>query len=139
VLSQNAALEERSRKWIPVTEPVSTSPLIFRPAQPIQNSMLQTGDAAAFVDPFVGDGISLALRSGKLAAECLVPFFQGECTLPAALARYAREYRSKLGHVLRTSSKLRHLLACPVLIRKPLLSVASKAPFITARLIRMTR
>ncbi len=57
-------------------EPVTTSPLVFHKPEPLQNAMLQVGDAAAFVDPFIGDGISLALRSGALAAECLSPFFK---------------------------------------------------------------
>ena len=44
------------------------------------------GDAAGFVDPFVGDGVSLALRSGTLAAECLIPFFAGSISLAASCA-----------------------------------------------------
>jgi flavin-dependent dehydrogenase len=139
VLQQHPSLAQRSRNWMAAIQAVSTFPLLFHPAEPVHNSMLQTGDAAAFVDPFVGDGISLALRSGKLATDCLLPYLRGECSLSCACACYAREYGRRLGHVLQASSKLRRVLAWPVLIRRPLLSVASRAPFITAQLVRMTR
>jgi len=85
VFAQHSALYARSRAWQPISEPVSTSPLIFRTPQPERDSVLMAGDAAAFVDPFVGDGISLALRSGSLAGECLGAFFKSEISLEAQL------------------------------------------------------
>ncbi len=30
------------------------------------------GDVAGFVDPFLGEGISYAIQSGKIAAECII-------------------------------------------------------------------
>ena len=82
VFARHPALRERSRNWSPLSDPVSTSPLIFRQPQPERDGMLMVGDAAGFVDPFVGDGISLALRGGALAAHCLASFFAGETSLP---------------------------------------------------------
>jgi len=41
--------------------------------------MLLAGDAAAFIDPFAGDGISLALHGGVMAAQALIPFVQPVC------------------------------------------------------------
>src|SRR5438034_1326495 len=71
VFGQNLQLRERSGNWQPLTEPVTTSPLFFRPPRPVQGTVLMAGDAAGFVDPFVVDGISLALRSSALAAKSL--------------------------------------------------------------------
>lgn len=139
VLNQDAALRRRAQSWQPLTDPVSTSPLVFHDPETMQNSMLQVGDAAAFVDPFVGDGISLALRSGALAAECLAPFFSGECLLAQASARYSREYERQLGHVFKTSSTIRRLLRWPRTIRRPVLSLLARAPFLTEGIVRMTR
>lgn len=139
VLQQHPELRSRGRSWQPLIDPVSTSPLVFHEPEPLQNSMLQVGDAAAFVDPFVGDGISLALRSGALAAECLRPFFEGECSLENASARYSREYQKRLSHVFKTSSKLRGLLRWPEALRKPVLSVLARTPFITEQIVKMTR
>ena len=101
--------------------------------------MLQVGDSATFVDPFIGDGISLALRSGVLAAECLIPFFRGNRSLREARAEYATYYEKRLAHVFRASSLLRGILGWPRVIRWPLLRLVQKAPSVTRRLIKMTR
>ena len=93
VFAQHPALRERSRNWTLLSDPVSTSPLIFRSPQPERDGVLMVGDAAGFVDPFVGDGISLALRSGSLAAQCLNSFFSGEASLPDAVGRYSQAYK----------------------------------------------
>jgi menaquinone-9 beta-reductase len=139
VLKQDVALFERSQSWHPLTEPVATSPLLFREPEPVQASMLQVGDAAAFVDPFIGDGISLALRSGALSAECLFPFFRHQCSFEQASARYWREYDIRLRKIYGASSRIRNLLAWPKMVRKPVLSFLAQTPFITNRIVRMTR
>ena len=141
VLKLHPALRERSRNWEPqpMMDPVNTSPLVFHPPEPVQNGMLQVGDAATFVDPFIGDGISLALRSGDLAAECLSRFFRNECSLESAAADYTRLYQTRLAPVFRASSRLRNLLRWPGVVRKPVLSLLEKTPAITRRLVKMTR
>ena len=78
VLALHSDLQRRSMAWQPATDPVTTSPLFFRRPAPLRDSVLLAGDAAGFVDPFVGDGIALALRSGTAAARCLLPFWRGE-------------------------------------------------------------
>jgi flavin-dependent dehydrogenase len=141
VLKLHPALRERSRRWQPhpTMDPVSTSPLVFHPPEPAQNGMLQAGDAATFVDPFIGDGISLALRSGNLAGECLSRFLRDECSLESALAEYTSLYQTRLAPVFRASSRLRNLLRWPGVVRKPVLSILEKTPSITRRLVQMTR
>ena len=139
VLNLHPALQERSRTWKAATEAVSTSPLVFHKPEPLQDTMLQVGDAAAFVDPFVGDGISLALRSGALAAECLQSFFRGECSLQQAAALYSEAYKERLGRVFKVSSMLRGWLRWPRPIRKPIFSLISRADFISRQMVKLTR
>jgi flavin-dependent dehydrogenase len=139
VFACHPALRERSREWQPLSDPVSTSPLVFHDPQPVRNGVLMAGDAAAFVDPFIGDGISLALRSGALAAQCLVTFFRGETSLPDVARAYGEAYQQRLAPVFRTSSRIRRMLGLPPTLRKPLLSVLEKAPAVTEYLVRKTR
>jgi menaquinone-9 beta-reductase len=139
VFAQHPALRERSRNWTRLSDPVSTSPLIFRDPQPARDNVLMVGDAAGFVDPFVGDGISLALRGGSLAAECLAPFFAGKVSLPEAVARYRELYTESLLPVFRASSKIRQMLKLPRTVRKPLLFLLENAPAITRYAVRKTR
>jgi flavin-dependent dehydrogenase len=139
VLRLHPALRERSRTWQPTMETVNTSPLVFHKPEPVQNTMLQVGDAAAFVDPFVGDGISLALRSGALAAECLQSFFRGGCSLRQASALYSDAYKKRLGRVFKVSSMLRGWLRWPRPIRRPMFSFITRAEFISRQMVRLTR
>jgi flavin-dependent dehydrogenase len=139
VLSRHPALAERSDRWEPLSEPVSTSPLIFREPQPERAGVLMAGDAATFVDPFVGDGVSLALRGGSLAAESLLPFFHQRVSLHGATQAYSRMYQERLAPVFRASSGIRRMLGLPRPVRKPLLFLLGKTPAVTRYLVKRTR
>jgi menaquinone-9 beta-reductase len=139
VFAQHPALRERSQTWTLVSDPVSTSPLTFRHPQPERDNILMAGDAAGFVDPFVGDGISLALRSGSLAARSLKSFFAGGASLPDTVRHYSQAYKESLLPVFRTSSGIRRMLVLPGYFRRPVLSFLESSPAITNYLIRKTR
>jgi flavin-dependent dehydrogenase len=139
VLEQHPALLTRSRGWKRLIDPVSTSPLLFRQPTPERNGILMVGDAACFVDPFVGDGISLALRSGALAAECVIPWFRGETGLAEASRRYCGEYVRQFGAVFQNSSKIRRMLRLPEAVRRPVVALLAKVPAATQYLVRKTR
>jgi len=139
VFWQNLQLRERSGNWQPLTEPVTTSPLFFRPPRPVQGTVLMAGDAAGFVDPFVGDGISLALRSSALAAKSLQPFFRGENSLGKAADSYRKAYEHTLQPVFRASSRIRRMLALPQALRGLLLSFLQSSPGLTRYLVHQTR
>lgn len=139
VLELHPELLERSRHWRTLMEPVSTSPLIFGEPEPVRGNVLQAGDAAGFVDPFVGDGISLALRGGTLAAQCLATFFARRASLPEATTAYAQAYRQQLLPVFRTSSKLRRLLGLPRPVRRAVGRLLEATPAVSRLMVRMTR
>lgn len=139
VFQQHPALLERSQHWRPLGDPVSTSPLVFHEPRLEHDGILMAGDAACFVDPFVGDGISLALRSGALVAECLQPFFGGEVDLSEASRRYCEEYIRRFGAVFQTSSRIRRMLRLPRAVRRPVVALLGKVPAVTEYLVRMTR
>jgi flavin-dependent dehydrogenase len=96
----------RSRDWERATDIVTTSPLVHVTPQPVTNGVLNAGDAAAFIDPFVGDGISLALRSGVLAAQCM------------NAEAYAAEYTKRFARAFHTAALVRRLVYAPELIRR---------------------
>jgi geranylgeranyl reductase family protein len=50
----------------------SMAPLARRAIAPRHGTLLLVGDAARVVEPFTGEGISYALASGALAADCLI-------------------------------------------------------------------
>jgi flavin-dependent dehydrogenase len=81
--------------------------------------VLLAGDAAGFVDPFVGDGIALALRSGVAAAEALLAFWRSEISLAAACSAYQQMYERAFLPVFRNARRFRRLLAMPAALRAP--------------------
>ena len=129
VLSLHRALAERSREWKQAGDAVATSPLIFETPRPVRGRVLCAGDAAGFVDPFVGDGITLALRSGCLAAEA---------ALRHDAQWYGREYRARLQPVFGNASWLRRVMALPSIARRPIVATL-RAPFIGRAVINATR
>jgi len=139
VFSQHPALSERASRWHLLSDLLSTFPLIFRDPQPVRDNVLQVGDSAGFVDPFVGDGISLALRSGSLAAESLVPFFQKKESLESSIENYRKAYQQRFASVFKTSSKIRRALRLPRAVRKPLVFMLQNTPGITRYLVSKTR
>lgn len=139
VLGLHPELCARARGWQPLSDAVTTSPLIFREPEPVRSGVLCAGDAAAFVDPFTGDGISIALRGGALAGRCLLPALNGECSYQQAVQAYRTEYQWQLAGVYRVSSRLRQMLAWPRAVRMPVLLALEKAPRVTEYLIQKTR
>jgi len=139
VLSRHASLSRRSKEWRSLTTPITTSPLIFRHPQPLRGNILLAGDAAGFIDPFVGDGISLALRSGTLAAQSLFPFLKEKLELEKTAASYRTQYETQLLPVFKSSSKVRRLFTLPRIMRVPLMLLFQNGPALTQYLVRKTR
>lgn len=139
VLQLNPALAARAANWQRLTDPLATSQVRFRSPQPLAGEVLLAGDAAAFVDPFVGDGISLALRSGALAAHSLTPFWQGRQPLAAAAADYATAHRRQLGPVSRNAAMFRRLLTLPLALREGVAALLARSPILARQMVRLTR
>jgi flavin-dependent dehydrogenase len=113
-----------------VTETYSTFPIQFGDPQPVREGVLQVGDAAGFIDPFVGDGISMALQSGVLAAKTVVAGHEAEF--------YAREYREHLLPAYKHASRFRKLIFSDGLLREAALAMAS-FPGLLPWMLRATR
>ncbi len=138
VFSLHPRLEQRSRQWRQASETVTTWPLLFRAPGPQRGGIPRVGDAAGFLDPFAGDGISLALAGGSLAAQALAEVWAGRATAVEAARRYAETYSRRMLPVFRAAARLRRLLQMPSLLRRPALELARMAG-LGSTLVRATR
>jgi len=138
VFAKEPRLWQRSRAWQPLFTTVTTSPLYFREPETACDGMLLAGDAAGFIDPFAGDGISLALQSGTLAAESIVPFLRGSCSLEQAHRQYRAAYRKRFIAAFRNAARLRAALAAPKWVRSAAWAFAAM-PGVGKMLVRGTR
>jgi flavin-dependent dehydrogenase len=121
--ARHQALDTRLRGAVQVSKPVATAPV--RPAcrRGHQQGALLAGDAAGFLDPFTGGGISMALHTGRVAAELVA---ETRCRNPhtsqaSAAAARADAYRHRVGAVrrsFRVATLLRLLLRAPDLIQE---------------------
>jgi flavin-dependent dehydrogenase len=138
VFTKEPRLYERSRVWQPLFPTVTTSPLYFHDPVTESDGMFLAGDAAGFIDPFAGDGISLALQSGTLAAQSIVPFLRGSSALEEAHGQYQAAYRRRFAPAFRNAARLRSALAAPKWFRKAALAFAA-VPGVGKMLVRGTR
>lgn len=107
VFARDRDLWRRSRDWEPLTEPVSTAPLVFREPQPLGPAgLMNAGDAAGFIDPFAGDGIAIALRCGGMAVRLLPN-------------DYADWYAREIVPAFRAAARFRALMSAPRWVRAP--------------------
>lgn len=136
-VARHPALEARLRGATQVSETISTAPL--RPARRCadHDGTLLSGDAAGFLDPFTGDGISMALHSGRLAASELAGAWS---KMGVDTHLVADAYRRRLGSAVRRSyvvaGLLRALVCAPDGIQS---SAAAALPWLGARLLQETR
>jgi menaquinone-9 beta-reductase len=138
VFAKAPRLFQRSRVWKPLFSAVTTSPLYFREPETESDGMFLAGDAAGFIDPFAGDGISLALQSGTLAAQSIATFLHGSCSLEEAHQQYRAAYRKRFAPAFRNAARLRSALAAPKWVRTAALGFAAM-PGVGRMLVRRTR
>ncbi|SRR5581483_394528 len=75
------------------------TPLTRAPITPAHDNLFFIGDAARVVEPFTGEGIYYALRSGELAANAIVDLLHAQdrqSTLRAFSNAHAQMYRGRL-------------------------------------------
>lgn len=107
ILRRAPALARRAHNWQPLFAPIITAPITFGWPTPVTRGMANVGDAAAFIDPFLGDGISIALQTGVMAAQPLLRAVTGKVSFNHALQAYAQEYDSRVAPALRRAARLR--------------------------------
>jgi geranylgeranyl reductase family protein len=83
----------REHPWRTIT------PLTRAPLRPAYDNLFFIGDAARVVEPFTGEGIYYALRSGELAANAAVGMVRGQdrqSTLREFIRAHSAMYRGRL-------------------------------------------
>ena len=76
---------------------------------------LLTGDAAALIDPFTGEGIANAIRSGRVAAAHVVDCFQQKNFSAAFNKNYDKEIYRRMWKEFKISRTLQRLVSYPAL------------------------
>ncbi|MBZ5535919.1 MAG: NAD(P)/FAD-dependent oxidoreductase [Acidobacteriia bacterium] len=108
---QNPHLDNRIRAMRRSSEFLVTSPVIFQKRERILRDIFMVGDAAGFLDPFSGDGISTAVRSATLASRCIDDVMRGNVSNERTMKNYDRAYQSEFGRRFLFSRIIRNALS----------------------------
>ncbi len=135
-VSKLPALETRLRGAVQVSPVVSTAPVRPDRRGSVQGGALMVGDASGFIDPFTGEGISMALHSGRLAAQAVA-----RTLLEVSDGQSAEQfYEEGLAHAVRRSYRIaamtRGLMQGPGWLRD---LATAPLPWIGKYLVRETR
>lgn len=90
-------------------------PAVHRGSAP---GVLLAGDAAAFVDPFTGQGLYLALASAKRAARAAIAHVRDQTSQSEAWQRYDAEQARDVADRRRLASAVAVLVRTPLLARR---------------------
>ena len=126
----------RSSDWLSV----SLENFGFQDVTP-KTGLLALGDSAAFIDPFTGSGMLMALESGELAAKLITSHLRESsdvASLVALSTTYRNEFRSRFRSRLQMSGLLRLTAYTPVLADTVIL-LCSLSDRFRNRIARATR
>jgi len=65
----------------------------FATKTPVEGHMLMTGDAGGMIAPVCGNGMAMAVHSGKLASEAILSYCNGEISRAEMELRYRKQWR----------------------------------------------
>jgi flavin-dependent dehydrogenase len=116
-VSHLAALEKRLRGARQVSPVVTTAPVHLSRRQAAQSGALMVGDAAGFLDPFTGEGISMGLHSGRLAARAVAMALSEGFGNDRAAEIYCRSLKEAVRRSYTIAGMARGLIEGPVWLR----------------------
>lgn len=99
------------------------------------DGIITVGDAAAFIDPFTGSGMLMALQSAKIAA---IAIANSKLSSTLLAREYTREYSDAFDHRLKVCSMLRFAAFVPFLAEATI-SILAKSDNLREKLARATR
>jgi len=103
--------------------------------------LLTVGDAAAFIDPFTGSGMLMALESGQVAAEAIaqnLSQLRRRNGFESLAINYEAEYQRRFASRLRVSGLLRRAAFFPNLAEAAIL-LSGTSSTLRRKLARATR
>lgn len=103
--------------------------------------LITVGDAAAFIDPFTGSGMLMALESGELAAERIAHWMAlaPRANLSMLTRDYSVHYSERFGKRLRTCALLRRAAFAPHRIVEAAIYTLGASARVRRHLARATR
>jgi flavin-dependent dehydrogenase len=81
----------------------------------IENHMLMCGDAAGMITPLCGNGMAMAIQSGKLASEQILHYFEQGRNRQQLESAYTHAWENQFRRRLQVGRAVQHLFGHPLL------------------------
>jgi len=138
ILSDNPHLKEIFTSCTRIKEfPITISQINFLSRTKIENHVIMIGDAAGLITPLCGNGMSIALHTGKIASNLIIHFLMGKITRTNLEKQYSREWHRQFSKRLRRGRQLQWFFGRKW-ISNSFVSFFQVFPFLAKRVIRMT-
>jgi menaquinone-9 beta-reductase len=117
--------------------PVTISQINFNKKTQVENHVLMLGDSAGMITPLCGNGMSIALHTGKIASEVINGFLLGKITREEMEEKYRAQWSAHFARRLSTGRKLQHFFGSEHLSNL-FVSAFKAIPFLSKPVIKMT-
>ncbi|GGW96511.1 NAD(P)/FAD-dependent oxidoreductase [Salegentibacter mishustinae] len=139
VLLQNAYLKGFFKNAKPLfKKDLSIAQISFQEKSSIKNHILMLGDTAGLIHPLCGNGMAMAIHSGKIASEAILNNFKGKHIDRKNLENEYREnWKANFSKRLKTGRMLQTILINPILA-STLQNLVKKFPYLLGKIISKT-
>lgn len=118
-------------------KPETINEISFATKEPVYHHMLMLGDAAGMITPLCGNGMAMAIRSAKMAAECVEQFCADQLTREELENRYAKQWRNTFSSHLWFGRQVQRLFGSESASRVAI-SLAINMKWIANQIVRNT-
>jgi flavin-dependent dehydrogenase len=138
VLYKNPALKKIFREAVFLyKKPEAIAQVSFAPKSQVQNHVLMVGDAAGLITPLCGNGMSIAMHSGKLAFAVVDKFLKGIINRTEMEREYTINWRHHFETRLWYGRKVQSLMGAESLTSFSL-KIMHRIPFLARHIIAAT-
>jgi len=117
--------------------PVTISQVSFSKKSQVENHVLLMGDAAGMIAPLCGNGMSMAMHAGKIAAVLCDRFLQQQISRQQLEDQYTSEWRQQFGKRLAVGRFIQGMFG-KTWVTNMFIGIMKLLPGITKMLIRQT-
>lgn len=117
--------------------PVTISQISFNKKTQVLDHMLMIGDAAGMITPLCGNGMSIAMHTGKISATLIDDFLKNKITRQELEEKYIRQWRKHFAYRLKAGRILQRLFGSDRL-SNTFVKFINAFPFLAAPLVKMT-
>jgi flavin-dependent dehydrogenase len=118
-------------------KPETINEITFETKEPVFNHMLMVGDAAGMITPLCGNGMAMAIRSGKMVADLTVEFCQNKMKRSDLEKQYAFQWNKTFSNQLWFGRQVQRLFGNEVASNLAI-QLAVKTKWIAQTIIRNT-